>query len=406
MTTLKRLLALLTAAALCLALCACKDTTGEESGAPVPSGDVSAEPGDTSSAEPSAEIVADLSQPMYEFCSGLKDGDAAVTVNGTPVSNQYFLYWLSNYCYNVAYNSYMYYGMSMDFSDEELRKNLLDSTKDAVVYHVVLRELCQELDVTVTQEQQQELQDQIDEMGLEDILLNLGVDEETFHYIAENNYLFTNYAEKLMGEPTEADLEKYVADQKIYRVKHILLKTVDDSRQPLEDSVIAEKKAQAEDLLSQLQAEDADGLEAKFDELMNELSEDGRNEDGTLAAPDGYTAGPGEMVSAFEEASLALEVGGLSGIVESEFGYHIILRLPIDVGEYEEDWYSDGADAAIAEAMDAAEVTVADAITALDVNDFYNRYMAYGSALYDEMYPAESAEPTQEPSGPEPVPEE
>ena len=139
---------------------------------------------------------------------------------------------------------------------------------------------------------------------------------------------------------------------------------------------------------------------------MNELSEDGRNEDGTLAAPDGYTAGPGEMVSAFEEASLALEVGGLSGIVESEFGYHIILRLPIDVGEYEEDWYSDGADAAIAEAMDAAEVTVADAITALDVNDFYNRYMAYGSALYDEMYPAESAEPTLEPSGPEPVPEE
>ena len=144
MTTLKRLLALLTAAALCLALCACKDTTGEESGAPDPSSGVStANPDASPDASPSAEIVADLSQPMYEFCSGLKDGDAAVTVNGTPVSNQYFLYWLSNYCYNVAYNSYMYYGMSMDFSDEELRKNLLDSTKDAVVYHVVLRELCQ-----------------------------------------------------------------------------------------------------------------------------------------------------------------------------------------------------------------------------------------------------------------------
>ena len=71
MTTKKRLLALLAAGAMCLSLYACKNTTGEESGAPDPSAAVSAEP----DASPSAEIVADLTQTMYEFCSGLKDGE-------------------------------------------------------------------------------------------------------------------------------------------------------------------------------------------------------------------------------------------------------------------------------------------------------------------------------------------
>lgn len=398
MTTKKRLLALLAAGAMCLSLYACKNTTGEESGAPDPSAAVSAEP----DASPSAEIVADLTQTMYEFCSGLKDGDAAVTVNGTPVSNQYFFYWLSNYCYNTDYNGYIS-GVPVDFTDEEFRHDILESTRNVVVYHAVMRELCRELDVTVTEEQREELQGQIDELGLENILQNLGVDEETFLYIAENNYMFTNYAEKFMGEPAQADLEQYVADQKIYRVKHILLKTVDDSQQPLSDDEIAGKRAQAEDLLSQLQAMDADGLEAKFDELMNEHSEDGRNADGALAAPDGYTAVPGDMVSEFEEASLALEVGGLSGIVETVFGYHIILRLPIDASQYEEDWYTDGADAAILAAMDEAEVIVDDAISGLDVSDFYNRYMAYNTALYDSLNPEPSAEP--EPSYPEPAEE-
>ena len=116
----------------------------------------------------------------------------------------------------------------------------------------------------------------------------------------------------------------------IYRAKHILLMTVDpETREPLDEETIAQKKAQADDLLSQLRA--AEDPVALFDELMNQYSED----TGLAAYPDGYTAQKGQMVPAFEEAALALQDGEISDVVYSETtGYHIILRLPLDPADY------------------------------------------------------------------------
>jgi len=59
---------------------------------------------------------------------------------------------------------------------------------------------------------------------------------------------------------------------------------------------------------------------------MNEYSDD----PGLLYYPDGYCFSPGKMVGAFEEAVKSLEEYEISDIVETNFGYHIILRLPLD----------------------------------------------------------------------------
>ena len=72
---------------------------------------------------------------------------------------------------------------------------------------------------------------------------------------------------------------------------------------------------------------DDDDFESIFQELMFVHSEDFG---GVMSFPDGYLFLSHEMVTSFSEASSELEYGELSGIVESEFGYHIILRLPVD----------------------------------------------------------------------------
>ena len=85
----KRLLALGLSASLCLALAAGQNGEADPSGSPDPS----ASPADPS-ASPSADIQVDLTQTMFEFASGLKDGDTALTVNGVDIPNELYLYWL------------------------------------------------------------------------------------------------------------------------------------------------------------------------------------------------------------------------------------------------------------------------------------------------------------------------
>jgi hypothetical protein len=289
--------------------------------------------------------------------------------------------------------------MTADLTDESIAASVLSDAQSAAAYYAVLRQLCDENGITISDEQQAQLQADID-----DYVSNYGEDsyqsliqsygsEDAFNYINSNYYLFNALAEQLVGEPTTADLEQYVTDNGVFSVKHILLKTVsedvtddDGNVTQTADEYNDAMLAQAEDLLSQLKA--SDDMESLFDELMNEYSEDG----GLSSNPDGYTFdSTSSLVDGFREAALELDVGGLSDIVETSYGYHIMLRLPVDASEYHDDWVSDNADALVSDALDKAEVSLSDDITGLDLSSFYNRYVAYCSALFaDDSEEADS----------------
>jgi peptidyl-prolyl cis-trans isomerase C len=120
---------------------------------------------------------------------------------------------------------------------------------------------------------------------------------------------------------TEEDARKYYSENQQQfeipeqvRASHILIKpdTSDPNVEPAAAKAAA--RAKAEDLLKQIK----DG--ADFAELAKDNS-------GCPSSARGGDLGffsRGRMVPAFEEAAFALEVGQVSDIVETQFGYHII----------------------------------------------------------------------------------
>ena len=381
----KRLTALLLSGAMALSLFACgitaDPTSGDPSAAPS-AGDASPDP------DPSAspQIVADLTKAPLEFAAGVSPEDMLLTVNGEEVPADLVLYWLNYACYYFMY-SYGIYGMSMaEYGDQ-----LIDDAVSICLSEVLLRQKAAQLGCLPTDAQTQQAQAEME--GDPDTLKlfreSYGLTDQSIQYLYLANAYYDNMLAAVTHEPSQQELEDYLDSSKIYRVKHILLKTVDDDRKPLPDDEIAAKKARAEELLSQLQGVSADALEAKFDELMMANSEDDPQSN-----PDGYIAGPSmKMVEPFETASMALEEGGLSGIVETEFGYHIILRLPIPeetLAEHRNGFRASSLQAQAEQWQQEAQVVQADALDQLDAADFYARMNAYQTALAERDAPAES----------------
>lgn len=154
--------------------------------------------------------------------------------------------------------------------------------------------------------------------------------EDVYRFINEGSVLYEKLFFEVVGEGgekiTDAEIAEYVASVPYVTAKHILLMTVDpDTGEALSAQEAAQAKETAQQLLTQLQViKNRDELVTTFDELMNEYTQD----EGSQVFPEGYTFTTGEMYPVFEEAAFALEEYEISGIVESQAGYHILMRMP------------------------------------------------------------------------------
>ncbi len=131
--------------------------------------------------------------------------------------------------------------------------------------------------------------------------------------------LYEYYAaqDDFANDITQQVLEQ-LKQQDYIRAKHILICFPEGSE--LTDEVKAETLKKANDVMA-LVKEGKD-----FDELIKTYGED----PGMTQNPDGYCFTRGEMVEPFETAAYALKEGEYSEPVETSFGYHIILKLPLD----------------------------------------------------------------------------
>ena len=280
----------------------------------------------------------------YEACGVAPDAIVA-SLDGNGASADLVTYWVG---YNASYlDSYMQYygGSALDWSytlsdGTTMAEYIKNDVRSTLIQQLLLENLAKKYDAELTEDQSSAIADDIqsfiDQYGSEEAfdaeLAKLGLRRETYERVNAANYLYQNLYRLYLteGSPlyvSDTDLAVYAAEQGYITADHILLATKDLSTgESLSDEAKAEKKALAEELVSKLNAYTGDDLASYFAELADEYSED----TGRTSYPTGYTFTTGTMVQEFEDAAYALSEGEVSGIVESSFGYHILLRLPLD----------------------------------------------------------------------------
>ena len=379
----RRLLPLLLAAALLLG------GTAACSAPPPPSPSATPEP--TATAEPTAEPAKDYKYAQNAFG---KD-ETVMTINGLEVSWGEYFYWMLT---SVQYIE-MYFGDVTDWDSAcpfDQSKSVREYTEEIALSYLkefyTIKAYAAEMGVSLPEGDTARL----DEIWEQDIEAYGGGDEAAFLEMMESTYLsreiydslntaallfhdtfadmYGESGEKMSGEEVLAAAQ----EQGYLRAKHILIMTIDETQQPYSDEIKAEKRSQAEDILSQLAS--AEDKNARFDELMLEFSED----TGLVAYPEGYTFGPGEMVPEFEEGAKALEPGEYSDIIETAYGYHIIMRLavsPEDIVTYTNDGKGQNLryiitnmlyNAKIEEAIGNAEVIFTEKFQDLDIAEVFS----------------------------------
>ena len=340
---------------------------------------------------------------VVEYAAGIPAETVVARVDGEPILAEDYLYWMG---YTVEMLQYYQGGAELDWTEDMEGMTLADvvktqSLETAKLYRVVetlAREAGCAMDAEDEAHYQAGLETMVEQLGGEAAfdkwLLEIGLTKNGYHKVNEVQYLHENLEEKVAGEValTEEEKAEYVEENDILRAKHILLMTQDRTTgETYSEEKKAEVLAQAEGLVAQLrESEDPISL---FDRLMHEYSEDG----GLAAYPDGYDFTAGEMVEPFEQGTRGLAIGEISGVVESTYGYHIILRLdPVESPTY---WESVRAELARTElterlntALEEAQVELTEAYDALDVA----AYTANLSNLREEIAMADAAAEAEE----------
>ena len=358
------------------------------------SGSKSTQDGSSSS---SAAPAADLSKitDLYLETAGVSGDTVVATVGEFEITADSLLYWLN---YNVRYGMQMLGGAELPWDTQgtdgkTIGQSMLDGALEMAAVYRLMPEVAAKEGLAPDESVAGEVSSYV-----ADLMSDLGSEQAVEHYFWMNmltqdlfQQLYTSgncdlmVQEKYFGEgtdgyPTDAEVLAFAAEQGHYRAKHILLTTKDMATgEALDDEAAAQKKAQADELLAQLRA--AQDPIALFDELMNQYSEDS----GLAANPDGYTTYTGQMVPEFESAALALKDGEISDVVKSDFGYHIILRLPLDPADYRAGLISSLMQAKREQWLDEYGVETTPAYGQIDPAGFRAKVAPIEEAAYQEI---------------------
>ena len=352
---------------------------------------------------------ADKERDPVKELLGYSGDTVYFTFNGEELTAGQYLFWLAQ---NI--DSYQAYYENFGMGDIDWNEDLGGMTASDYVKQIsretlemvyVMHVYAEREGIVLTEEDladyEAEMAKSLEEAGGQEAyvrnLLAYCITEENIDYVNTATLLYQKVEEFYCGpggkfEGSAAELLTYAEEIGLMQAKHILRLTADpETGEPYSAEEIEAQRLFIQDMLLQLR--ESDDPETLFDELMHNYSED----TGLSVYPEGYLFQPGDMQESFESTTANLEFNEISDVVESSYGYHIILRLdPTQSEGFEEQylatWKSSRMDALIQEWIDELEITTTPEYDALHAGDFYEKLVEYRALLDEEAAAAESQE--------------
>ena len=352
-------------------------------------------------AEPTAAPTAapEIHSLDYEAIRALYPADtAAITLEGEVMDWDLYADWLRTN--GLQYEEYFkqmaaYYGVAADWTGSigdgtgaTYAKGLLNETNDTLASFLAIKALAKEKGISLDEEALKSLEPEamahqilgenatVEQLA-EELENTSHMSVNAFRFYSEALDLYTLLAQELYGTQgeklTEEEITADLTEHGYISAHHILFMTIDPmTGKELEADVVAEKLKQANEIVEELRAiKDQDELLKRFKEIKDQYCED----TGKTAYPDGYTFTPGTMVQVFEDTVKALKDYEVSEPVQSSYGYHIIMRLPL------------GADSLLFSPQgtpQTARVTVAQEKITHDLDDYFAAHPpVYAEGLED-----------------------
>lgn len=283
---------------------------------------------------------------LFQDITGIPHDKIVMTVGETQVPAELYFYWVCYVCSSLEYNilsEYSNYGMYGSCIDREtmtvdwdsnyanmpLMEYALAQAEETIKYYMSIEELAAEKNAGLNTANQVDMENNfrkaVEEMGGGDAFANylkmLGISRENFDRISAASFLYMNLLDLVFQEGSDLYLKDEDYNTYATYADHILIATQNmQNGEQLTQQKMVEKYQLADELLQQIRA--AEDPVAKFAEIADEYSEDpGREQN-----PTGYIYTAGAMVPEFEEAAAMLKPGEISEPVQSDYGWHIILR--------------------------------------------------------------------------------
>lgn len=205
----------------------------------------------------------------------------------------------------------------LSFQGVTLEENIKEMVLAQTAQMKTMYLLAEEMGISLEEAQEQRVKEAAEEYfaSLNDTEIELmGVSMETIEQLYREYALAGRVYQEIIR-----DINPEISDDeaRTIMVQHILIRTgtadSDGNRIPFSEA----EKQRAYDEISEIRQLAVSG-EQEFADLASRYSQDSNLT---------YTFGKGEMDAAFEEAAFRLETDEISGIVESESGYHIIKCL-------------------------------------------------------------------------------